>query len=98
MKFALLYFIVCLFKILYFNGLTFCRLYDASNNSVITRYEIQRIMYYDNGPAKSKENSCFAFTYCLGDTQETALFHCHVFRCDIPEAVSIIVVVSLQYL
>ncbi|XP_050304026.1 rab GTPase-activating protein 1-like isoform X2 [Anthonomus grandis grandis] len=63
-------------------------LYDAQTNSVISRYEIHRILFYARGSADSKEASCFAFTWSHGDSQETAIFQCHVFRCDIVEAVS----------
>ncbi|CAG9857075.1 unnamed protein product [Phyllotreta striolata] len=63
-------------------------LYDATTNSVISRYEIHRILFYARGPADSQEASCFAFTWSHGDTQESAIFQCHVFRCDIAEAVS----------
>ncbi|XP_066246737.1 rab GTPase-activating protein 1-like isoform X2 [Euwallacea similis] len=63
-------------------------LYDAQSNSVISRYEIHRILFYARGSAESKEASCFAFTWSHGDTQESAIFQCHVFRCDIVEAVS----------
>ncbi|XP_076260530.1 GTPase activating protein and centrosome-associated isoform X4 [Rhynchophorus ferrugineus] len=63
-------------------------LYDALTNSVISRYEIHRILFYARGSVDSKEASCFAFTWSHGDTQESAIFQCHVFRCDIVEAVS----------
>ncbi|XP_072386845.1 rab GTPase-activating protein 1-like isoform X1 [Diabrotica undecimpunctata] len=63
-------------------------LYDALSNSVISRYEIHRILFYARGPADSPEASCFAFTWSHGETQESAIFQCHVFRCDIGEAVS----------
>lgn len=63
-------------------------LYDAATNSVISRYEIHRILFYARGPADSNEASCFAFTWSHGDTQESAIFQCHVCRCDIAEAVS----------
>ncbi|XP_022920626.1 rab GTPase-activating protein 1-like isoform X2 [Onthophagus taurus] len=66
----------------------FVVLYDAITNSVISRFEIQRILFYARGIAESKEASCFAFTWSHGDTQESAIFQCHVFRCDIAEAVS----------
>ncbi|KAK7869744.1 hypothetical protein R5R35_008281 [Gryllus longicercus] len=62
-------------------------LYDAISNSVMARYEIHRILFYARGTAGSREASCFAFTWSHGDTQESAIFQCHVFRCDIPEAV-----------
>nr|CAD7450307.1 unnamed protein product [Timema bartmani] len=61
-------------------------LYDATTNSVMARYEIHRILFYARGTAGSTEASCFAFTWSHGDTQESAIFQCHVFRCDIPEA------------
>ncbi|XP_060525757.1 rab GTPase-activating protein 1-like isoform X2 [Cylas formicarius] len=63
-------------------------LHDASTNSVISRYEIHRILFYARGSVGSGEASCFAFTWSHGDTQESAIFQCHVFRCDIVEAVS----------
>ncbi|CAH1128718.1 unnamed protein product [Ceutorhynchus assimilis] len=63
-------------------------LYDGLSNSVISRYEIHRILFYARGSVDSKEAGCFAFTWSHGDTQETAIFQCHVFRCDIVEAVS----------
>ncbi|XP_066994264.2 rab GTPase-activating protein 1-like isoform X3 [Anabrus simplex] len=62
-------------------------LYDAGSNAVMARYEIHRILFYARGTANSPEASCFAFTWSHGDTQESAIFQCHVFRCDIPEAV-----------
>ena len=64
------------------------RLYDANSHSVISRFEVQRILFYARGVADSKEAGCFAFTWSHGDTQESAIFQCHVFRCDIAEAVS----------
>lgn len=63
-------------------------MYDANTHSVIARYEIQSILFYARGVADTKEGSCFAFTWSHGETQESAIFQCHVFRCDIPEAVS----------
>lgn len=66
----------------------FNRLYDANTNSVIARYEIHRILFYARGAVDSPEASCFAFTWSHGETQESAIFQCHVFRCDIAEAVT----------
>lgn len=63
-------------------------MYDGNTNSVIARYEIQRILFYARGVIESDEASCFAFTWSHGDTQESAIFQCHVFRCDIAEAVT----------
>lgn len=64
------------------------RLYDANTHSVISRYEIHRILFYARGLIDSTEAGCFAFTWSHGDTQESAIFQCHVFRCEIAEAVS----------
>jgi len=64
------------------------RLYDATSHVIMAQYEICRILFYARGTAGSAEASCFAFTWSHGDTQESAIFQCHVFRCDIPEAVS----------
>ncbi|KAL3277172.1 hypothetical protein HHI36_012522 [Cryptolaemus montrouzieri] len=63
-------------------------LYDANTNSVISRYEVHRILFYARGAASTSEQGCFAFTWSHGETQESAIFQCHVFRCDIAEAVS----------
>ncbi|CAG9815561.1 unnamed protein product [Phaedon cochleariae] len=63
-------------------------LYDANTNSVISRYEIHRILFYARGSVESNEAGCFAFTWSHGDTQESAIFQCHIFRCEIAEAVS----------
>lgn len=57
---------------------------------VMARYEIHRILFYAHGTAESKEAACFSFTYTQGETVESSIFQCHVFRCDIPEAVSCI--------
>jgi hypothetical protein len=51
-------------------------------------YEVHRILFYAHGTTASEEEACFAFTWSHGQTQESAIFQCHVFRCDIPEAVS----------
>ena len=63
-------------------------LYDAATNAVVSTYEVQRILFYARGAAGSNDQACFAFTWSHGDTQDTAIFQCHVFRCTIPEAVT----------
>ena len=55
----------------------------------MARYEVQRILFYARGGTGTPEAACFAFTWSHGETQESAIFQCHVFRCHIPEAVSI---------
>ncbi|XP_059481553.1 rab GTPase-activating protein 1-like isoform X2 [Neocloeon triangulifer] len=62
-------------------------LIDAATMQIITSYEVQRILFYAHGIAETEEAACFAFTWSHGHSQESAIFQCHVFRCDIPEAV-----------
>nr|XP_018900876.1 PREDICTED: rab GTPase-activating protein 1-like isoform X1 [Bemisia tabaci] len=62
-------------------------IYDAATNVVMGKYEIPRISFYARGTSDTKEAACFAFTWSHGDTLESAIFQCHVFKCDIPEAV-----------
>ncbi|XP_053683418.1 rab GTPase-activating protein 1-like isoform X2 [Sabethes cyaneus] len=63
-------------------------LYDAETNAVVATYEVHRILFFARGPAGSTNQACFAFTWSHGESQETASHQCHVFRCDIPEAVT----------
>ncbi|RLU26799.1 hypothetical protein DMN91_000596 [Ooceraea biroi] len=62
-------------------------LYDAGTQQAIARYEVQRILFYARGESTGSCAACFAFTWSHGDTLESAIYQCHVFRCDIPEAV-----------
>lgn len=64
------------------------RLHDQNTNAVIARYEIQRILFYARGSVTTPDVACFAFTWSHGDSQESAIFQCHVFKCNIPEAVT----------
>ncbi|CAI9717837.1 rab GTPase-activating protein 1-like isoform X1 [Octopus vulgaris] len=64
------------------------RLLDPTTNSDIASYRIHRILFCARGPTDSNERRCFAFTCSHGDTAETTIFQCHVFRCDLPEAVA----------
>lgn len=64
-------------------------LYEAvSPQQVIKKFEVQRILFYARGESNSACAACFAFTWSHGDTLESAIYQCHAFRCDIPEAVS----------
>ncbi|XP_015433686.1 PREDICTED: rab GTPase-activating protein 1-like isoform X2 [Dufourea novaeangliae] len=62
-------------------------LYDAATQQPIAHYEVQRILFYARGENTGPCAACFAFTWSHGDTLESAIYQCHVFRCDIPEAV-----------
>lgn len=61
-------------------------LYDALTNAVFAHYEIHRICFFARG--ESVDQACFAFTWSHGECVETAIYQCHVFRCNIPEAVN----------
>lgn len=63
-------------------------LYQADSNSVMTRYAVNRISFYARGAVGSPVASCFAFTWSHGETKESAVYRCHVFRCHIAEAVN----------
>ncbi|XP_028169356.1 rab GTPase-activating protein 1 isoform X4 [Ostrinia furnacalis] len=63
-------------------------LYQADSNSVMTRYAVNRISFYARGATGSPVASCFAFTWSHGETKESAVYRCHVFRCHIAEAVN----------
>lgn len=63
-------------------------IYDASTSTEMTGFKIHRILFCARGKVDTEEARCFAFTSSHGDTQETAIFQCHVFRCQIPEAVA----------
>lgn len=65
-------------------------LYEASSQQPIKSYEVHRILFYARGEMQGPCAACFAFTWSHGDTQESARYQCHVFRCDIPEAVSLL--------
>ncbi|XP_063424247.1 rab GTPase-activating protein 1-like isoform X2 [Mytilus trossulus] len=63
------------------------RLIDPTNDSEIANYKIHRILFCARGPNESNEKKCFAFTCSHGDSADNAIFQCHVFRCEIQEAV-----------
>ncbi|XP_045510650.1 rab GTPase-activating protein 1-like isoform X2 [Colias croceus] len=63
-------------------------LYQADTNSVMARYAVNRISFYARGSGGSPVASCFAFTWSHGETRESAVYRCHVFRCHIAEAVT----------
>lgn len=69
-------------------GKYYYSLHDTASNTVVAHYEVNRILFYARGPQGSKEQACFAFTWSHGDSVESAIFQCHVFRCHIPEAVN----------
>ena len=63
------------------------RVIDPVCNTEIASYRIHHILFCARGPSDSEERRCFAFTCSHGDSVETAIFQCHVFRCEAPDAV-----------
>ncbi|CAH1786119.1 unnamed protein product [Owenia fusiformis] len=67
------------------------RLIDPTTNTDIATYKIHYIVFCARGPMNTKERECFAFTCSHGETAESAIFQCHVFKCQRPEAVAKII-------
>nr|XP_034301493.1 rab GTPase-activating protein 1 isoform X5 [Crassostrea gigas] len=64
------------------------RLVDPGTDTDIACYKIHRILFCARGPSDSEEKMCFAFTCSHGDNPDSAIFQCHVFRCELQEAVA----------
>lgn len=62
-------------------------LYDEENDSVFSNFDIQCILFFARGKKDTPDATCFAFSWSHGDPNESGLYQCHVFRCNIPEAI-----------
>jgi hypothetical protein len=63
-------------------------LYQEESDIVYSSFDIQSILFYARGAKESPDQACFAFSWSHGESQETAVYQCHIFRCNIPEAVN----------
>ncbi len=63
-------------------------LMDTASDTLITEYRMTHVLFVVRGQKNSPESSCFAFTTCQGDSPENFRFSCHVFRCQLADAVS----------
>lgn len=63
-----------------------CRLLEPEGTVVIGSFKLYTILFCVRGADDSIERDCFAFTE---SHQQSGIFQCHVFRCDVPEAVSV---------
>jgi Rab GTPase-activating protein 1 len=63
-------------------------LFESLSESKIAEYRMAQVLFVVRGQKNSPENSCFAFTTCHGDSPENLMFSCHVFRCNLVDAVS----------
>lgn len=59
---------------------------DKTNK--ISEYKMSHVLFVVRGAKNTPEASCFAFTTCHGEAAENMIFSCHVFRCNLVEAVS----------
>jgi len=67
---------------------TICSIYEEDNQLEISRFKVNQIIFFARGTSGSNDEACFAFTNSHGEKLEEAIFQCHAFRCDVPEAVS----------
>lgn len=64
------------------------RLLDSDGSNEIASFLIHCILFCARGRPETTEKECFAFACSHGETAETSIFHCHIFKCDSPETVS----------
>lgn len=75
-------------KRLIFAFLVTFRLLDSDASNEIASFLIHCILFCARGRPETTEKECFAFACSHGETAETSIFHCHIFKCDSPETVS----------
>ena len=62
---------------------------SIASKTIVTTFEICRIIFFARGMTGSPEQACFAFTCAHTDHQDKkTYFQCHVFRCEVSEAVT----------
>ncbi|GIY53604.1 rab GTPase-activating protein 1 [Caerostris extrusa] len=62
-------------------------LLDSDGSNEIASFLIHCILFCARGRPETPERECFAFACSHGETAETSIFHCHIFKCDSPETV-----------
>lgn len=62
---------------------------DTDGCNEIASFQIHCILFCARGRPETPEKECFAFACSHGETAETSIFHCHIFKCDSPETVSL---------
>jgi hypothetical protein len=62
--------------------------YEEENQLEISRFKVNQIIFFARGTSGTDDSACFAFTCSHGENLQDAIFQCHAFRCDVPEAVS----------
>lgn len=61
---------------------------EAATRTRVASFQIHRIIFFARGQVGTSEASCFAFTSSSGETQQATIVQCHVFRCEMVEAVN----------
>ena len=65
---------------------------ETTTRTRVAQYRIHRIIFFARSQAETSEKSCFAFTCAQGDGPllggPNGLVQCHIFRCQMPEAVN----------
>ncbi len=59
---------------------------DPSTNQILTAFSIRHVLFCARGDIDSNLNDCLALNVIH---KRSGVYHCHVFLCEIPEAVSI---------
>ena len=53
---------------------------EAATRTRVASFRIHKIIFFARGQVTSPESTCFAFTCAQGDTAQTTVVQCHVFR------------------
>ncbi|XP_022257406.1 rab GTPase-activating protein 1-like [Limulus polyphemus] len=62
-------------------------LFEPDTNGEISNFGIHQILFCAQGYKDTTESNCFAFTCHHGDESKTAVFQCHIFKCDSSETI-----------
>ena len=66
---------------------------DPSTNQILTAFPIRHVLFCARGNIDSSLNDCLALNVVH---KRSGVYHCHVFLCEIPEAVSSAIIVTEQ--
>ncbi|KHN76427.1 Rab GTPase-activating protein 1-like [Toxocara canis] len=70
------------------SALGIVRMFDGASKTEMVSFPVHRIRFCARGQLDSAEKECFALSFTQQNATATdpALHHCHVFRCQVPEA------------
>ena len=64
---------------------------ETTTRTRVAQYRIHKIIFFARGQVDTQEKCCFAFTCAVGDgpvSPGQGLVQCHIFRCEVQEAVN----------